>query len=92
MAALRLALEGVKVLMIEAGRNYEPTKETPMFNTPEMAPLRGERTPERPRLREQLVEQLAIDGRIVSRQTPRHATAQAAELGNCAGAGHSMTS
>lgn len=47
MAALRLALEGVKVLMIEAGRNYDPMKETPMFNTPEMAPLRGDRTPER---------------------------------------------
>ncbi len=48
MAALRLALEGVKVLMIEAGRNYDPTMETAMFNTPEMAPLRGERTPQRP--------------------------------------------
>ena len=47
MAALRLALEGVKVLMIEAGRNYDPMKETPMFNTPEMALLRGDRTPER---------------------------------------------
>ena len=48
MAALRLALEGVKVLMIEAGRNYDVAKETPMFHTPEMAPLRGERTTERP--------------------------------------------
>jgi choline dehydrogenase-like flavoprotein len=48
MAAMILALEGVKVLMIEAGRNYEPAKETPMFHTPELAPLRGERTPERP--------------------------------------------
>ncbi|MDB6074331.1 MAG: family oxidoreductase [Verrucomicrobiaceae bacterium] len=47
MAALRLALEGVKVLMIEAGRNYDPTTETPMFNTPEMAPLRGAPTKER---------------------------------------------
>ncbi|MDB6140686.1 MAG: family oxidoreductase [Verrucomicrobiaceae bacterium] len=47
MAALRLALEGVKVLMIEAGRNYEPATETPMFNTPEMAPLRGAATKER---------------------------------------------
>jgi choline dehydrogenase-like flavoprotein len=41
MAAMILALNGVKVLMVEAGRNYEPVKETPMFNTPEMAPLRG---------------------------------------------------
>ncbi len=48
MAAMILALNGVKVLMIEAGRNYEPVKETPMFNTPEMAPLRGAPTPDRP--------------------------------------------
>lgn len=48
MAALILALNGVKVLMLEAGRNYEPQKETPMFNTPEMAPLRGTATPDRP--------------------------------------------
>lgn len=47
MAALILALNGVKVLMLEAGRNYEPVKETPMFNTPEMAPLRGAATPDR---------------------------------------------
>ncbi len=47
MAALQLALNGVKVLMIEAGRNYEPAKETPMFNTPEMAPLRGHATPDK---------------------------------------------
>ena len=47
MAALRLALEGVKVLMIEAGRNYDPAAETPMFNTPEMAPLRAAATKER---------------------------------------------
>lgn len=48
MAALRLALEGVKVLMIEAGRNYDPVTETPMFHTPEMAPLRGDKTKDRP--------------------------------------------
>ena len=47
MAALRLALEGVKVLMIEAGRNYDVAAETPMFNTPEMAPLRGAATKDR---------------------------------------------
>jgi choline dehydrogenase-like flavoprotein len=47
MAALILALNGAKVLLIEAGRNYEPITETPMFHTPEMAPLRGERTPDR---------------------------------------------
>lgn len=48
MAALILALNGVKVLMIEAGRNYEPQKETAMFHTPEMAPLRGTGTPDKP--------------------------------------------
>ena len=48
MAALRLALDGVKVLMIEAGRNYDPVTETPMFHTPEMAPLRGDKTKDRP--------------------------------------------
>ena len=48
MAALILALHGVKVLMVEAGRNYEPATETAMFNTPEMAPLRAERNPDKP--------------------------------------------
>jgi choline dehydrogenase-like flavoprotein len=48
MMAMQLALGGMKVLMIEAGRNYEPTIETPMFNTPEQAPLRGQSTPEKP--------------------------------------------
>jgi len=42
-----LSLSGVKVLMLEAGRNYDPIKETPMFNTPDQAPLRGEGTPDR---------------------------------------------
>ncbi len=48
MMAMVLSLHGVKVLMLEAGRNYEPTKETPMFNTPEQAPLRGRSNPDRP--------------------------------------------
>lgn len=47
MMAMNLALNGVKVLMIEAGRNYDPQKETPMFNTPDQAPLRGKGTPDR---------------------------------------------
>jgi len=46
--AYTLAMEGVKVLMLEAGRNYDPVTETPMFNTPEMAPLRGQSTPGKP--------------------------------------------
>lgn len=48
MMAMLLSLHGVKVLMLEAGRNYEPVKETPMFNTPNQAPLRGTGTPDRP--------------------------------------------
>jgi len=41
MMALQLAVRGVKVLMLEAGRNYDPLTETPMFKTPEHAPLGG---------------------------------------------------
>ena len=48
MMGMLLSLSGVKVLMLEAGRNYDPVKETPMFNTPEQAPLRGTSTPDRP--------------------------------------------
>jgi len=46
--AYTLAMEGVKVLMLEAGRNYDPATETPMFNTPEQAPLRAMSTPDKP--------------------------------------------
>ncbi len=46
--AYTLALEGVQVLMLEAGRRYSPDSETPMFHTPFMAPLRGESTPDKP--------------------------------------------
>jgi choline dehydrogenase-like flavoprotein len=48
MMAMQLSLYGAKVLILEAGRNYDPTSETPMFNTPEQAPLRGKATPDRP--------------------------------------------
>ncbi len=48
MMAMQLALHGMKVLMLEAGRNYDPVTETPMFNTPEQAPLRAQSTPEKP--------------------------------------------
>lgn len=47
MMGMLLSLNGVKVLMLEAGRNYDPVTETPMFNTPEQAPLRGKGTPDR---------------------------------------------
>ena len=43
-----LAKAGVKVLMLEAGRNYDPVKETPMFHSPRQAPLRGAPTPDKP--------------------------------------------
>ena len=46
--AYTLAMEGVKVLMLEAGRNYDIVKETPMFQTNADAPLRGASTPEKP--------------------------------------------
>ncbi len=46
--AYTLTLEGVKVLMLEAGRNYDPGKETPMFQTNQAAPLRGASTPDKP--------------------------------------------
>src|SRR6266478_4759770 len=48
MSAYVLAKAGVKVLMLEAGRNYDPTAETPMFETAKDAPLRGTSTPEKP--------------------------------------------
>jgi choline dehydrogenase-like flavoprotein len=48
MCALILAVNGVKVLMLEAGRDYDPVTETPMFNLPSEAPLRGGGTPEKP--------------------------------------------
>ena len=42
--AYTLTLDGAKVLMLEAGRNYVPEVETPMFQTPDQAPLRGSST------------------------------------------------
>lgn len=41
MAAYCLAKAGHKVLMLEAGRDYDPKAETPMFNTNAQAPLMG---------------------------------------------------
>lgn len=45
--AYTLTLDGAKVLMLEAGRNYVPELETAMFNTPDQAPLRGTSTPDK---------------------------------------------
>jgi choline dehydrogenase-like flavoprotein len=46
--AYTLAMEGAKVLMLEAGRDYDPVTETPMFNTHDTAPLRVAGTPHKP--------------------------------------------
>ena len=48
MAAWVLASKGLKVLMLEAGRHYDPKRETPMFAAPRDAPLMGEGTPDKP--------------------------------------------
>src|SRR5262245_824853 len=45
--AYTLAMGGAKVLMLEAGRNYVPESETPMFHLPGHAPLRGAATPDK---------------------------------------------
>lgn len=46
--AYTLAMDGASVLMLEAGRNYVPETETPMFQTRGQAPLRGTSTPDKP--------------------------------------------
>ena len=46
--AYTLTMAGAKVLMVEAGRNYDPVKETPMFQTDGQAPLRAAATPDKP--------------------------------------------
>src|SRR3954447_10948397 len=47
MSAYVLCRAGMRVLMLEAGRNYDPGTETPMFETPKDAPLRGAATPDK---------------------------------------------
>jgi choline dehydrogenase-like flavoprotein len=47
-SAYTLCMDGAKVLMLEAGRNYSPEMETPMFQTPDWAPLRAAGTPDKP--------------------------------------------
>lgn len=46
--AYALTLQGFKCAMLEAGRNYEPEKETPMFQRGDQAPLGGSSTPQKP--------------------------------------------
>ncbi|MEJ2541673.1 MAG: GMC family oxidoreductase, partial [Gemmatimonadota bacterium] len=48
MTAFILSVNGLRVLMLEAGRDYDPVTETPMFQLPMEAPLRGGWTPEKP--------------------------------------------
>jgi choline dehydrogenase-like flavoprotein len=45
--AYSLTLAGMKCVMLEAGRNYEPEKETPMFQTHKQAPLGAVSTPDK---------------------------------------------
>src|ERR1700675_3985061 len=47
-SAYTLCMDGAKVLMLEAGRKYDPALETPMFQTPDTAPLGAVGTPEKP--------------------------------------------
>jgi choline dehydrogenase-like flavoprotein len=46
-AAYTLTMEGLKVLMLEAGRFFNPVTEVAMFHIPSQAPLRGVRTPDK---------------------------------------------
>ena len=48
MAAYQLSVNGLKVLLLEAGRDYDPVTETPMFQTPKDAPLRGSGNADKP--------------------------------------------
>ena len=48
MAAFVLTKAGLRVLILEAGRAYDPVKETPMFETSDRAPLRNAPTPDKP--------------------------------------------
>ncbi|MYF61080.1 MAG: GMC family oxidoreductase, partial [Gammaproteobacteria bacterium] len=48
MTAYVLACSGLRVLMLEAGRHYDPVAETPMFHLPRDAPLRGGGTRHKP--------------------------------------------
>ncbi len=47
-SAYTLTMEGARVLLLEAGRAYDPTRETPMFQENFQGPLRAENTPDKP--------------------------------------------
>ncbi|HRX53853.1 MAG TPA: GMC family oxidoreductase [Verrucomicrobiales bacterium] len=46
--AFTLTLGGLKCVMLEAGRNYDPATETPMFQTKAQGPLQASRTEDKP--------------------------------------------
>src|SRR5215471_12437316 len=47
-SAYVLAMAGARVLMLEAGRSYDPVMETPMFSRHDQAPLRAAGTLDKP--------------------------------------------
>lgn len=47
MAAYELTRQGIKVLLLEAGRDYDPKTESPMFKKNFEAPLMGAGTPDK---------------------------------------------
>lgn len=47
-AAYALTMAGLKVLVLEAGRSFDPQTEAAMFQLPSQAPLRGVATPDKP--------------------------------------------
>lgn len=47
-AAYTFAMAGARVVVLEAGRSYDPVAETPMFQTNDQAPLLGAATPDKP--------------------------------------------
>ena len=48
MAAFSLTKSGLRCLMLEAGRDYDPQAEVNMFAPESDAPLRGASTPDKP--------------------------------------------
>ncbi|WP_397381916.1 GMC oxidoreductase [Prosthecobacter sp.] len=46
-AAYTLTMEGLKVLILEAGRSFDVPSEVAMLQLPSQAPLRGEKTPDK---------------------------------------------
>lgn len=47
-SAYTLTLAGLKCVMLEAGRSYDPVSETPMWNAPSEGPLSAVSTPDKP--------------------------------------------